>query len=80
MVIIVRVVKKADDPTSPIRVSIGAAIAPPDSPHPGELMGYYCVYRGTKELAIAACEAALAGLKNLKVEPPIQPDEGKKYA
>jgi hypothetical protein len=77
---IVSVTKKADDPTSPCRVSIGTAVAPPEHEHAGEVMGYYCVYRGTKEAAIVACEAALAGLRNLSREPAISPDDGKKYA
>jgi hypothetical protein len=73
---IVRVVKKADDPTTPCRVLLGAAIDLAES----RLLGYYCVYRGTKENAIAACEAALAALRELDHEPPVAPDDGKRYA
>jgi hypothetical protein len=71
---IVRVVKKADDPITPTRVSLGGVVMEE------ALIGYYCVYRGTKEAAIEACEHVLKGLRALKHEPPITPDEGKHYS
>jgi hypothetical protein len=81
MALIMRIVKKEEDPISNCRVSLGAVLAPPNAPDPpGTLIGHYCVYRGTKERAIAACEAALAGLRALPHEPAIAPDDGKKYA
>lgn len=75
---IVRVVKRATDPTTPCRVSLGAVPAPA---RPGvcrggggPVLGWYCVYRGTKEQAIAACEEALKVLRAMPGEPPVQPD------
>lgn len=73
--LVVRITKKADDPITPTRVSLGAALM-----GDGHLGGYYCVYRGTREAAVACVEAALAALKALPAEPAIAPDEGKRFA
>lgn len=70
----VRVVKKADDPLTPTRVSLGSAIL-----QDGQLIGYYCVYRGTKEKAIACLETSLAALRALPHEPAIRPDDEKRF-
>lgn len=81
MPLIVSVTKKAEDPIAPCRVSLGAVLAPPDAPDPPDtIIGFYCVYRGTKETAIAACHAAIAALTRLPAEPAISPDDGKGHA
>lgn len=73
----VDIVKKADDPTGVVRVSLGGA---------KEIGGYYCVYRGSKEQAIACLEQALRAMKGMAKflgqdrEPDVQPDDGKRYA
>lgn len=68
--------KKADDPEGHVRVSIGGG------PSMG---GYYCVYRGTKEQAAQAIQAALRAMLYAiqelgDQEPDISPDDGKRYA
>jgi hypothetical protein len=81
MALIVSVTKKADDPITPCRVSLGAVLPPPGAPVPPDtVIGYYCVYRGTKEQAIRACETALRALQELPHEPAIAPDRGKNYS
>jgi hypothetical protein len=75
----VRIVKKADDVGGDARVSVGG--------RPGN---YYCVYRGSKESAIAALEAATRAMREMAGyldavtgepgEPDIAPDGAKKYA
>jgi hypothetical protein len=70
----VRIVKKADDPLGAVRVAVGGM--------PG---AYYCVYRGNKEAAIAALQAALTAMKAMAEymgdrEPDIAADDGKRYA
>jgi hypothetical protein len=48
----VRIQKGADDPAGVSRVSVGGR---PE-------IGYYCVYRGTREEAIAALQMALEAM------------------
>jgi hypothetical protein len=50
----VKITKKPDDPAGKARVSVGE--------QPG---GYYCIYRGSKEAAIAGLEAALDAMKKM---------------
>lgn len=69
----VTVIKKKDDTnlgTKIIRVSCGGR----------EDIGYYVTYRGTKEEAIKVLFACLHKLQDLKEEPEISPDDGKKFA
>ena len=84
---ILSVTKKAEDAISPCRVSLGAVTASAEMPEPaGTVIGFYCVYRGKKELAIQALETALKAMRDFAVvygpdgEPPIQADDGKKYS
>lgn len=69
----VRIIKKADDPLCPVRVSIGGD---PD-------VDYYCVYRGTKEGAIHALRMALYAMEGMakqlremgETEPELSPED-----
>jgi hypothetical protein len=59
-----------------VRVSLGGSLG---------IGGYYCVYRGRKEEAIACLKAALDSMLAMAQhlgdgEPEISPDQGKKYA
>jgi len=78
----VRVTKKADDPDGIVRVSIGNVPVTPLLP----AGGYYVVYRGAKEQAIAALKVALMAMEAAAAhlgpgqEPSVQPDDGKRYA
>jgi hypothetical protein len=64
--------KKSDDPSGVCRVSIGGL--------GGNIpAGVYCVYRGTKEQAIAALTATIKVLSSLDKEPDIEPDTPGKW-
>ncbi len=74
----VKIIKKADDADAVTRVSVGGY----DS---GPVSGFYCVYRGLRKAAIRCLERTLEELKELDrkmgdKEPPVSPDDGKKYA
>ncbi len=60
-----RIIKRADDPSGIVRLNVGGD---------PETAGYYCVYRGTREQAIAALEHAAAGLRQRQREPEISPE------
>lgn len=71
----VHITKKANDPDNLVRISIGGK---PD-------IGYYLLYRGTKEEAIVAIRRSLKVLENMSArlgngELPVSSDNGKKYA
>ena len=55
------IIKKTDDPVA-LRASIGGT----------ELMGYYCVYRGSKTAITSMLEQVLENLRQLKAEPQIE--------
>jgi hypothetical protein len=65
-----KIVKKSDDPDSVTRISLGGKIG----------VGYYCVYRGTKERVIEILIGALASLSASEEEPSISPDDGHRFA
>jgi hypothetical protein len=72
----IKITKKADDPLGVVRVSVGGGAV---------VDGYYCVYRGKKEEAIAALTQALEAMSKMAEvigdrEPDVQPDDGKQYA
>ena len=72
----VHVIKRADDPTGTVRVSVGGHGLIPGAA--------YCVYRGRRKDAIDILSAALVELESAeetgKLEPKISPDNGKQYA
>jgi len=68
----IRITKQPDDPHGILRISLGGI---PE-------IGYYCVYRGTKEQVIDCLGKALIAMKamasQLKTnEPDIEPDLDK---
>lgn len=67
----IALIKKQDDPLA-VRISIGGF----------KTMGSmgYLTYRGDLEQVKLLLANALAGLKDIKVEPKIAYDNGKKYA
>jgi len=72
----IKVTKKASDELGIVRVSLGGDAE----------LGYYCVYRGTKEQAIECIAHALQAMEGMAEvlgpdrEPDIQPDGGKQFA
>lgn len=67
----IALIKKQDDPLA-VRISIGGF----------KTMGNmgYLTYRGDLEQVKLLLANALAGLKDVKTEPEISDDDGKKYA
>ena len=69
----IKIIKKRDDTSlgfKVLRASLGGS----------KPEGYYVTYRGDLPEIIELVEACLAELKTLEQEPPISPDDGKRYA